>query len=372
MLSSLVVALFVSWGCRTAADPVPHPEREPPAVAEGPSAPEGHERSDEGVLAYGQAGDTRALSDLLPATYEDVYLKLGRLGKVRSACGGEVVADGGGRPAERFGTPVLVLEVDDARSCAKIRTLEHWSWMTKPDGTPDPVHVGLVDFEIYVDLSDLDPVTTRFVRLAPSPTTVFADNVHGLWLAPGVRVTMGEIRDSRTKVTAELKRETFTGWVENDSLGKTFRHGSASCERDARVRDTGATVWYSHDASPPIGDLRTEYLVCRLGGVGSRVEVAQILDADSLVWIVGYVEGSAITEPLPARDDGDVWGYMDEPAEASTPAPGMIPVPVGTPFYASSGAQIGKTRTAMRMRTGEAPGTVIVPTQWGNVEARLE
>lgn len=193
--------------------------------------------------------------------------------------------------------------------------------------------------------------------------TVFADEVHGLWLGPGLEVerlgTVGEWTEVRTLATKPERR----GFVRSADLGVAFDRLWFEEKRQESVgaRDRQPFVV----AYAPDGEAIAETTSgSPITITDAHVELVD-LDYNAPLAVIGFVPRDLVTEPEPVETD--VWGELAVTTAKSKLEPDEVLVAAKTEVFSLGGTRLGVTRDELRLKRGEDPGTVVVEMDWGRV-----
>lgn len=333
----------------SASTSAPSPRLDPLPVAADGSA------SAPGAPIVGVPEDDRSLSDVLVLHEGPRSVRIARHGPLRASCKGELLAPARGT---RYAFPELAVmelaELDEANGCARIR-IEECVYRSGPEGT--------IELLAWVDVTDLAPVVTRPTRLAAKPGTVFADEVHGRWLGPGLEVerlgTVGEWTEVRTPATKPERR----GFVRSTDLGVVFDRlwFEEKLQESVEARDRQPLVVDYAPEGPPIAEIKSGSPITI---TDAHVELVD-LDYDAPLAIIGYVPRDLVTEPEPV--EMDVWGGLEITVDKSKLGADEVLVAAKTEVYSLGGTPLGVTRDELRLKRGDEPGTVVVETDWGSV-----
>ncbi len=332
----------------------PAPPAKETLVPEPPEPPEPT------VPVIGVPGDDRTLSDVLALVEGARSVRIARHGPLRATCNGELLAPArGSRYAFRELAVMKLAEIDEALGCARIH-FEHREYRDGFDGT--------IELVAWVDVADLEPVVTRSTRLVDVAGTVFADEVHGIWLGPGLEIErLGEVGEWTEVSTPKIEPQR-RGLVRSADLGVVFDRIWFEEKRQEHVHAQDKHAFMIHDA--PGGRVLAE------ADYGSPISITDdhvevvALDYNAPLAIIGFAPRSLLTEPTPV--DEDIWGALETQSKRPKLKPDEVDVAAKTELYSVGGTRLGATRKRIRLSRGEQPGTVVVKTDWGSVVLVME
>ena len=308
-------------------------------------------------LPYGVPGDNRTLRDVLEMTEGARSVRIVRYGALRATCKGEVLTAGRGtKPILPILGVIDLAELDEKSGCARI----HLEIDVDRAGFQ-----GEIDLSAWIDREDLALVVTRPTRLASTPGIVFADEVHGIWLGPGVEVERLREVEGWTEVRTPAPKRKWQGFVRTSDLGMAFDEIIFEEKRQELVRprfERFVTATYAPDGRS----------LAELAG-GSPITMTDThlelveLDYNARVAVVGFVPRALATEPESV--DEDVWGGLASTEEPQPqPGPDELDVTADTELRSRGGTTLGSPRGPLRLRRGIRSQTVIVETMWGELE----
>lgn len=307
---------------------------------------------------HGVPGDDRTLRDVLELTEGDRSVRVARHGALRATCKGELLTPGTNT------TPILPIlgvmelaELDEANGCARIRLDVAVYW--------GGVREGVIDLTVWTSVEDLAPVVTRPTRLASAPATVFADEVHGVWLGPGLEVERLREVEGWTEVRTPTTKPQWRGFVRSEDLGLAYDPLVFEEKRPEVVyaRDRlPITASYAPDGHP----LAEIHNGSPITITDTHVELVD-LDYNGPVAVIGFVPRALVTEPEPV--DEDVWGGLGStPGDEPPPKPNEMEVSAYMELVSRGGTPLGSPRSTVRLLKGSEPKTVVVDTKWGDLE----
>lgn len=226
-----------------------------------------------------------------------------------------------------------------------------------------------MDLDLWIDVATLQRVIIQPTRVVDTPSIVLEDEVHGLWLAPGIAIEplQESAMGSWSPVLVGAK-EPFKGFVATDALGLVFEQTVFEEMRKVAMPvrpGDPLTIRYS----PTGGEIGTvRGLVDPVIAEGDAIEVVDLRDEGMAA--VGFVARDRLSDET--ADYEDVWD-MAPGDESAVPPPNNneIDVDAGRPLYDADGTQVGSTRDRVRLLRGDRPNSVRVRTSWGEVELLL-
>jgi len=200
--------------------------------------------------------------------------------------------------------------------------------------------------QVFVDRSDLTPVTTRFAVATPTREGAKAEHPDvGISLVPGARVGIKQTKGDAVKIGFEQYGLRGSGWLPKSAVGRFYRPAT----QDPRAPDDKHRRFVRWRDEVPLRAKPGGRAFATLRGGASVAEIGETRDKHRLVAVgLNIADQTYAVGWIPEQSlggGGVVGGVLGSPgAVASGEPPQQVRVSAGSTLRSPQGAKVGVVR----------------------------